>query len=426
MPLENDTENNTEGASESHSESRFENDLGEIMRRTGGSFRADRHALLEAGALRGRRKAARRATALTAGALTLTVLGAAGLYATDVFGGDTASVASATPTRTPPSEPGGGFSPTPGPIRSGVPQEESTTYMRAHADQMIKLLENGLPVLPKAKFSKQRGTSNMGGPGAADASLVFDDSYGASLVAISAERFDPKDPEVQQPLKCGKAKAGSSCTVDAEGWKSEQGYVGGGSSGVKIWKSTRISVEGYLLQAIEYNAPSPTGTPTRNEPPLSIRQLGELAGVVEGAFTKYGIMNAEAFSAPSRVQNSWEVFETVEGLVPQGYEAAGRGGGGDEGYVIIRDRKTKIKTFLRVRLGHGAAGGGKVITRDEVGQHAGTTGLTAETVTAKGLQVTVTSYNAEYPNKAPVLSAPPLTKAQLSVIATDEVWQTLK
>ncbi|MFJ8919171.1 hypothetical protein ACIREK_06845 [Streptomyces sp. NPDC102415] len=422
MPLENDTENNTESTSESH----FENDLGEIMRRTGGTFHADRRALLEAGALRGRRKAARRATALTAGVLTLTVLVTAGLYATDEFGGDSASVASATPTRTPSSEPDGGFSPTPGPIREGSPQEDSTTYMRAHADQMIKLLENGLPVLPKAKFSKQRGTSNMGGPGAADASLVFDDSYGASLVAISAKRVDPKDPEVQQLLKCGKTKAGSLCTVNAKGWKSEQGYVGGGSSGVKIWKSTRTSVEGYLLQAIEYNAPSPTGTPTRNEPPLSIRQLGELAGVVEGAFTKYGVMNAEAFSNPSRVQNSWEVFETVGGLLPPGYEAGGQGGGGDEGYVILRDRKTKIKTFLRVRLGHGAADGGKVITRNEVGQHAGTKGLTAETVTEKGLRVTVTSYNAEYPNKAPVLSAPPLTKVQLSAIATAGVWQTLK
>ncbi|MGW1812036.1 hypothetical protein ACWCQM_00420 [Streptomyces sp. NPDC002125] len=422
MPLENNTENDTEGTPESH----FENGLGEIMRRTGGTFHADRRALVEAGALRGRRKSARRATALTAGVLTLAVLGTAGWYVTDEFGGDGASVASATPTPTPSSKPDGSFSPTPGATRGSGPEEDSTTYLRARADQMIKLLENSLPVLPKATFSKQRGTSNMGGPGAADASLVFDDSYGASLVTISAERVDPKDPEVQQLLKCGKTKPGSMCTVNAKGWKSEQGYVGGGSSGVKIWKSTGTSVEGYLLQAIEYNAPSPTGTPTRNEPPLSIRQLGELAGVVEGAFTKHGTLDAEAFTSPGRVQNSWEVFETVGGLVPAGYEVAGRGGGGDEGYVIIRDRKTKIKTFLRVRLGHGAADGGRVITRDETGRHAGTVGWTAETVTAKGLRVTVTSYNAEYPNRAPVLSAPPLTKAQLSVIATDEVWQTLK
>lgn len=147
---------------------------------------------------------------------------------------------------------------------------------------------------------------------------------------------------------------------------------------------------------------------------------------MEGAFTKYGVMNAEAFTSPRPVQNSWEVFETLSGLVPAGYASAGLGGGGDEGYVIVRDKQTNTKTFLRVRLGHGTADGGRVVTRDEAGKHAGTVGWTAETVTAKGLRVTVTSYNAEYPHKPPVLSAPPFTKAQLSAIATDEVWQTLK
>lgn len=298
--------------------------------------------------------------------------------------------------------------------------------MRAHSDQMIKLLEISLPALPKGEVSKQRGKSNMGGPGVADASLVYDDSYGASLVSISARRIDPKDPKTRQLLKYGRTEHGSLCTAGPNGEKAGQGHVGGGSSGVKVWKSTRISAEGFLLQAVEYNAPSPTGNPTRNEPPLSVLQLNELTASVGGAFTKYGVMNAEAFTSPRPVQNSWEVFETLGGLVPAGYEAVGRGGGGDEGYVIARDKKTNTKTFLRVRLGHGTADGSKVVTRDEAGPHAGTVGRTAETVTAKGLRVTVTSYNAEYPNKAPVLSAPPFTKAQLSEIATNEVWQTLK
>ncbi|MFH9613994.1 hypothetical protein ACH4MM_09710 [Streptomyces pratensis] len=423
MPLENNTENDTEGASKDH----FENDLGEIMRHTGGTFVTNRRALLEAGALRGRRKAARRgATALTAGALTLAALGTAGVYATGGFGSDSVSVADAKQTSM--STPGPEFKPSleSDPSGGSDPKEDPTSFMRAHADQMIQLLEISLPDLPKGEFSKQRGTSNMGGPGAADASLVYDDSYGASLVSISARRIDPKDPEVKQLLKCGKTKQGSLCTVGPHGEKTEQGHVGGGARGVKVWKSTRISAEGFLLQAVEYNAPSPTGTPTRHEPPLSVLQLDELAASVEGAFTKYGVMKADAFTSPRPVQNSWEVFETLGGLVPTGYEAVGRGGGADEGYVIVRDEKTSTKTFLQVRLGHGTANGGKVVTRDEAGRHAGTLGWTAETVTAKGLRVTVTSYNAEYPHKAPVLSEPPFAKAQLSAIATDGVWQTLK
>ncbi|MFF7204303.1 hypothetical protein [Streptomyces sp. NPDC008141] len=419
MPLDNDTEETPD--------TRFENDLGEIMRRTGGTFVADGRGLLTAGALRGRRKVARRcATVLTGGVLTLAALGTAGVYVTGGSGEGSASVADATPTRTHSSAPRDGASRTPGPSGGSGPKEDPTSFMRAHADQMIKLLEISLPVLPKGEFSKQRGTSNMGGPGAADASLVYDDSYGASLVSISARRVDPKDPKVRQSLKCPKATPGSVCKVGAFGEKNEQGHVGGGSAGVKVWKSTRISADGFLLQAVEYNAPSPTGTPTRNEPPLSPLQLDELAASVEGAFTKYGVMNAEAFTSPRPVQNSWEVFETLSGLVPAGYASAGLGGGGDEGYVIVRDKQTNTKTFLRVRLGHGTADGGRVVTRDEAGKHAGTVGWTAETVTAKGLRVTVTSYNAEYPHKPPVLSAPPFTKAQLSAIATDEVWQTLK
>ncbi|MEV0025139.1 hypothetical protein AB0H45_23570 [Streptomyces atroolivaceus] len=422
MPLENDTDNDTVGTSKN----RFENDLGEIMRRTGGTFVADRRALLEAGALRGRRKAARRcATALTAGGLTLAALGTAGVYVTGGVGGDSASVADAAPTRTPSSRPDG---PSRNPDGSGGSgqREDPASFMRAHANQMIKLLEISLPVLPKGEFSKQRGTSNMGGPGVADASLVYDDSYGASLVTISARRIDPKDSKIRQLLKCGKTADGSLCTVGPSGEKTEQGHVGGKSSGVKVWKSTRISAEGFLLQVVEYNAASPTGAPTRNEPPLSVLQLAELAARVEGAFTKYGVMNAEAFTSPRPVQNSWEVFETLGNLVPTGQEVVGRGGGGDEGYAIVRDKKTKAKTFLQVRLGHGTPDGGKVITRNEAGRHAGTVGRTAETVTAKGLRVTVTSYNAEYPHKAPVLSTPPFTKAQLSAIATAEVWQSLK
>lgn len=45
MPFEHSTEKDSEGASED----RFEADLGEVMRRTGGTFVADRRALLEAG-----------------------------------------------------------------------------------------------------------------------------------------------------------------------------------------------------------------------------------------------------------------------------------------------------------------------------------------------------------------------------------------
>ncbi|NUK85118.1 hypothetical protein [Streptomyces lunaelactis] len=55
---------------------------------------------------------------------------------------------------------------------------------------MIKLLEISLP---KGEFSKQRGTSNFGGPGdIANASLVYDDGFGTSLISISAKRVDPR------------------------------------------------------------------------------------------------------------------------------------------------------------------------------------------------------------------------------------------
>lgn len=412
MPLEDDT-----------SETAFQSNLSEAMRRTGGDFVTDRRALLAAGALRGRRKLARRrAATVTGGLLALVVTGTAGAYGGGLLGDrDGTSVADMKRAESPRPEPRVTI--------SGKPEPHSKDpkwYMRASADQMIKLLEISLP---KGQFSKQRGTSNIGGPdGVANASLVYDDGYGKSLVSISAKRVDPKDKALKKSLTCPDKGSPETCVTDSYGHMIRQGFVDRNDpESVKKWQAYRISSDGFLLEATEYNAPAEKGAEaTRNKPPLTAMQLGELAGAVEGAFTKFGVMNAETFSSPQAIQGSWAVHETLESLVPNGLSQAGLGGLGDEGYVVVYDVKLKVKTFLRATVAPGTPDGGKVRTRQKAGKQPGSLEWSAETVTPEGLRVTVTAFNSQYPNQAAVRPEPPLTLAQLSAMATSGKWHNFK
>ena len=147
-----------------------------------------------------------------------------------------------------------------------------------------------------------------------------------------------------------------------------------------------------------------------------------LAGAVEGAFTKFGVMNAETFSSPRPIQGSWAVRDMLESLVPAGLSQRGLGGLGDEGYIVVYDAKLKVKTFLRATVAPGTPDGGKVRTQQKAGKQPGSLEWSAETVTPQGLRVTVTAFNSQYPNQAAVRPEPPLTLAQLSAIGCVRRW----
>ncbi|MCX4583760.1 hypothetical protein [Streptomyces sp. NBC_01481] len=414
MPFEDDTSDNE-----------FENNLGEAIRRTGETFATDRRrALLEAGVRRGRVKLARRrAAAVTGGLLAVAMIGTVGAYEGGLLDRpDGTSVADKERGESPRPKPRVTISGKPDP-RHGDPK----WFMRASADQMIKLLEISLP---KGEFSKQRGTSNFGGPDdVANASLVYDDGYGKSLVSISARRVDPNDKALKKSMTTCPAKSSSeTCVTDIYGHKIRQSLVDGKKpASVKKWQALRISGDGFLLEATEYNAPAGKGVEaTRTKPPLTAMQLGELAGAVEGAFTKFGVMNAETFSSPRPIQGSWEVRETLESLVPTGLSQRGLGGLGDEGYIVVYDAKLKVKTFLRATVASGTPDGGKVRTQQRAGKQPGSLEWSAESVTPQGLRVTVTAFNSQYPNQAAVRPEPPLTLAQLSAMATSDKWHNFK
>ncbi|WP_406303636.1 hypothetical protein OHA61_16475 [Streptomyces sp. NBC_00885] len=414
MPFEDDTSDNE-----------FENNLGEAIRRTGGTFATDRRrVLLEAGVRRGRVKLARRrAAAVTGVLLAVAMIGTVGAYEGGLLDGtDGTSVADKERGESPRPKPRVSGSGKPDP-RYGDPK----WFMRASADQMIKLLEISLP---KGEFSKQRGTSNFGGPDdVANASLVYDDGYGKSLVSISARRVDPNDKALNKSMTTCPAKSSSeSCVTDTYGHKIRQSLVDGKNpDSVKKWQALRVSSDGFLLEATEYNAPAEKGVEaTRNKPPLTAMQLGELAGAVEGAFTKFGVMNAETFSSPRPIQGSWAVRDMLESLVPAGLSQRGLGGLGDEGYIVVYDAKLKVKTFLRATVAPGTPDGGKVRTQQKAGKQPGSLEWSAETVTPQGLRVTVTAFNSQYPNQAAVRPEPPLTLAQLSAMATSDKWHNFK
>ncbi|MEU7063783.1 hypothetical protein [Streptomyces sp. NPDC046161] len=417
----------------------FEDELGEALRRAGDGFTADRQALVEAGERRGRRLVARRRAAVAGtSVLVLAGIGTGGAYTGGLLdpigGGGAARVAQAPAT--PP--PGAGA---------------------VTAAQMVAIFKS---LLPNGRLSQTVASGNV-----STAPMVrglFDDGDGAALVGIKLTRIDPDSESAKAHGTC-PAKAdgnfdscaaeqlpdGSRLTLVQGTWQPE----GGGP--VKEWRATRITPQGYLVEAEESNGPGgEKPAATRPAPPLAMEQLRALA---VSPLWHPALADLKPYKepggagAPDSGPNA--ALRALEDLVRgYGIPTVWKSGGGNGADVVLDDGKGRSMIQLAYQIIEDYPGGrgrqqlidhyraesdagrgtltmtpdGAEVLSDQHPREAGGSGVVewnVDVLRPNGLRLIVRGYNAGDPTEPATRPAPALTMEQLTAIAMDGRWSQL-
>ncbi|WP_320774107.1 hypothetical protein [Streptomyces sp. CRN 30] len=421
----------------------FEDRLGDALRQAGGTFEADRTALVAGGEVRGRRLLRRRRSLVAGGVAGVALIGVGGTLL--LPGGDRGqnSVA-ADPTPTPSVSP-------------------STTAARpVSADEMLLALKG---MLPEGEVSggDARGTGSELNP---YANLVYDDGDGKGAVSVSLGRVEPGGDTAREVTTCPDERLvphdGCSTTrlPDGSVLMLFQGYeYPDRRVDTKRWLVDLVTPEGHHVTVTEWNAEAEKDAPiTRPEPPLSPDELKRIATdaawrTVADAIPDPGkaAPSGPGSEAPPAADDAG-VRKTLTRLMPQDVEAVagGGGGGGEYGYVVVDDGEGE--TFVQVNVqpgitevvepntesiadqlfGSGAEvlpDGTKLTTRQGPGEDKPGTGLvmwTVDTMRTDGLRVVVSAFNSGSQETAPTREAPALTMTQLREIALSEEWEQLR
>ncbi|GAA3373813.1 hypothetical protein GCM10020367_35230 [Streptomyces sannanensis] len=410
----------------------FEDEFGEVLRRTGDSFTTDRQALVEGGLTQGRRRRFRRnMAAMTGSVLALAVVGTAGAYGGGLLGGTggRSEISVAAPAT------GSG---------AAAPEGKPMGTGKVSAEQMIKTLKD---LLPEGKFSRTeaRGTGDMHGP---MASGVFEDGKGAGAIGISLSRVDPHGREAEQQTACPDRNhvPYESCTSERladgsrlmlmRGWEYPDRR-----EDTKAWRAVLVTPQGYLVNASEWNAPAEKGaTVTRTDPPLSLAQLKAVVTAKEWHPALADLPAPDEAAPVDEGPSRAAVEEALASLLPEGLEEIGRGGDGST-YLVVDDGKGASFVGVTVQwdaskveddlFGTGATtlpDGTKVKTAKRPGEKGGegVVSWSADTMRPDGFRVLVTAYNSGAQITRATRAEPALTVEQLKAIALDEKWRTLK
>jgi hypothetical protein len=240
----------------------FEDDLGDAMRRTAGTFRPDDpRDLVDAGHLRGRRMRRRRTATVVAGAAAFAAVAVGGVMAGGLAhngsNGSNGSGVAAAPEQ--PSKPK-----TAAPAKPAAPQVTG---------KKVAAIFAGLLPPGKVKDLEGRGPKDVGFPFAA-AQAVFDDGPGPALVEVGLQP-DGQDiegcpPPAQNP--------GTWCSIT---------HVHGGTLQIfkgfeypdhrvetKDWTATFVTAGGAQVQLSQWNSSQEKDAPiTRPNPPLDIAEM---------------------------------------------------------------------------------------------------------------------------------------------------------
>ncbi|MGI5457449.1 hypothetical protein ACQEWB_30650 [Streptomyces sp. CA-249302] len=404
----------------------FEERLAAGLRDTGAVFETDRAALVDAGALKGRRRLLRRRAAVVGGAASLALVGLGGALLLPGNGSpddDMASVGTSKPSAT---------TPAPTPV-SGA--------------ELIRTLEK---LLPEGKFSQAeaRGTSEEPGP---YVHLVYDDGKGAAAIGVSLDRVEPGSDQARETTQCpGKVFVhydacsttrlpDSSVVMVLQGYEYPDRRVD-----TKWWTAELVTPEGQHVSVSEWNAAAEKDSPTtRPEPPLSAAQLRKLAAA--GAWRDAVDAIPEAITKPSaRPSDTATVGDvaiapTLRSLLPKGKFTVSEDSGDDSGfgYLVIDDGKGK--NFVQVNVqadmsdvegdlfdsgSETLSDGTKVATHQGASEKGGTGAVTwtVDTMRPDGRRVVITELNSGAWHDAATRDTPALTVKQLREIALSPVW----
>ncbi|MDX3644280.1 hypothetical protein [Streptomyces sp. MB09-02B] len=428
----------------------FEGRLGDALRRVGGTFEADHHALVGGGAVRGRRLMFRRRAAVLGGVAGIALVGVGGALLLP-GAGDRAGQRSVAAER------------------STEPDAEQTVRDDDGAVSGAELVGMLKEMLPDGRISGEsaRGTSADGPP---YAQVVYDDGKGGAAVQLGLGRIEADSEEARQRTDCPDKTfvAYDSCEESTlpggarlmlfQGYEYPDRRVD-----TKYWYAQLVDPAGYEVSVMEWNAEAQKDAPiTRAEPPLSLAALTSIVRdpgwkpVVDAITEKpanggtqedQGEKEESSTVPPgdgsldAPVIGSEAIRRTLVSLLPEGVDVVGEDNEvSDFAYVVLDDGKGRSLVQMNVQPGmadragtlFGADAetlpdGTKVATRQEPGEKggAGVVMWTVDTLRPDGLRVVISAFNSGAQHTAATRGTPALTMAQLREIATSERWKRL-
>jgi len=424
-----------------HRDDQFEDRLGAALRSAGGTFDADRTALVAGGETRGRRLRTRRRTAVVSGAAAIALVGVGGALVTP-WGGDGTGQRAV-----------GAGGTTVGPGDASPSAGAATAPVPVSGAQLLNTLKE---LLPSGKLSEQksRGTASKKGP---YAYAVFDDGKGAAALSLSLHRIVPGSGQARQATECpDKAFVpyddcvtsplpGGALLRIVKGYEYPDRRVD-----TKLWTADLVTAAGAYVSVMEWNAAAEKDAPvSRPEPPLNSAQLKTLVAdpawlrAVNAIPASATVETPPVASAPEEVESD-DIVTALTGLLPRGLSVVGKSKPDTGfGYVVVDDGKGKSFVQINVQpnsqdlekelFGEGSGAvtrpdGIKVVVRQGPGDDKGK-GLvmrTADALWPDGLRVVVSAFNSASQITGPTRANPALTLDQLKTIATDSRWQQLQ
>ncbi|MFA7762217.1 hypothetical protein [Streptomyces sp. NRRL S-448] len=405
-------------------------ELAEALRRTGEGFTTDPEALADAGEERGRRRVARRRAAVAGGSvLALALIATAGAYSGGLFGGSgpegTVHVAAPLPT-----PPGNG---------------RQTGAGAVTADQMIGNLKS---LLPGGRLTepKARGTEDELGP---RVGIVYDDGKGPAAISLSLQRVDPFGSQSRAQTECEDKNLHTydDCRTeqlpDGSRLLLHQGYeYPDRRADTKVWRAVLVTVQGFLVDASEWNAAADKGAPvSRPDPPLTVAQLKSLVTSDTWHAALNALPPADPEPAPepeSIALRDRKAVDALEHLMAQfgiTVPIVSKGGQGTYGYVVLDDGKGKSLVEINVQSHANPSGftGNPAVTTESDGtkvkvtagpgeKNKSVTQWKVDTLRKDGLRVLVTAFSTADQNGPATRPSPALTMAQLRQIALAPDW----
>ncbi|MFD5409434.1 hypothetical protein [Streptomyces nojiriensis] len=407
----------------------FEDELAEALRRTGEGFTTDPRALAEAGEERGRRLARRRAAVAGGSALVLVLTVTAGAYAGGLFGGSGAegAVHVAAPPATPPAN------------------GRQTGTGAVTAERMIGDLKS---LLPGGRLTepKARGTDDELGPWVG---AVYDDGKGPAAISLSLRRVDPFGSRARAQTECDDKNLRNydDCRTeqlpDGSRLLLHQGYeYPDRRTDTKVWRAVLVTVQGFLVDASEWNAAADKDAPvSRTDPPLTIAQLKGLvtSDTWHAALNDLPAADPEPAPRPDSIalrdRKAVDALEQLMNRFGITVPIASKGGQGTYGYVVLDDGKGKSLVQINVQPTANPSGftGNSAVTTESDGtkvkvtagpgeKNRGVTQWKVDTLRKDGLRVVLSAFNTADQNGPATRPSPALTTEQLRKIALAPEW----
>ncbi|MFH8369130.1 hypothetical protein [Streptomyces sp. NPDC018031] len=409
----------------------IEEELGDALRRTSDSFRADGRQLVDRGLARGR-TLRRRRTAAIGGALAMTLVGVGGFVLSgalspggDQVAGPAARSSTADGTKRPAAAP--------------LSEQEMVDLLAAR--------------LPKGTISGRegRGTeADKGGLGAPYAKVVLDDGKGAAAVALSVSRED-------EALSCPDAAhvPDLRCTLkrldDGSVFMLTQGYeYPDRRADTKLWQATLATPAGYQVLVSEWNAPAEKGADvTRTDPPLSADQLRTLARdevwqrVADAIEDDRGPRAAAgAEQTARRDPSAGAIRKTLRRLLPEGLRITDGQSATDTGYAHVTADDGKGAGLVEVNVQRWGKDipeelyrkatklpDGTLVVVDRGPAEKGGSGTVAwevDTMRPDGLRVVVNELNAAGYRRSATRAEPVVPIDELKELALSAEWRKLR